>query len=1219
MEELDKLGKRKRKDYSKLPKVLDVPDLIEIQKKSYDEFLQKDIPFDKRKNTGLQGVFNEILPIESIRGDISLEFVSYTLSSPKYTVIECKERGMTYGSSLKFVARMVIMKGDDLNKKVKEVREQEIYVCGIPLMTETSTFIINGAERVIVNQLHRSPGVSFDESDEIFSLPVGKPFSAKIVPYRGSWLEFEFDSNGIIYARIDKKRKFFVTIILRALGYTTNESILRLFHKTIEVDIKDKGKIINKSIAKQIVIEETNYIINVGQIINEEVYRDLQKTKLKTIEIAEPSEVEDKVTIIPTLLKDNVQPTKEDALIEIYRKMRPGQPVTIDSAKIFFENLFFNPKRYNLGKVGRYKINNKLGLNFSLNDKALKKEDIIGTLKYLLDLSNGKGEKDDIDHFGNRRVRSVGEIVENQFRIGLVRMERYIKERMSIVDINEIMPVDVINTKPIVASLREFFGTSQLSQFMDQTNPLAELTHKRRLSALGPGGLDRERAGVEVRDVHYTHYGRMCPIETPEGPNIGLISSLAVYARINELGFIETPYRKVVNGVVTDTIEYLTANKEDEVIIAQANAVLDENRKFIDKLLQCRYKGDFPLVPPGKINYMDVSPMQIVSASTALIPFLENDDANRALMGSNMQRQSVPLIGPEAPIIGTGIEYKVAYDSQVIITAKNAGVVEYVDSRRIEIFNSDNNLDIYDLVKYERTNQDTCIDQRPIVKKGQKISKGQVIADGHCTDMGELALGQNIMVALMPWRGYNFEDAIVISENLLKNNKLTSIHIEEFSVDARDTKLGKEDITRDIPNVSEESLNNLDENGIIRIGTEVNPGDILIGKVTPKGEAENTPEEKLLRAIFGEKAKDVKNASLKVPPGITGTVIDIKVFSRKESMSKAKVTELKKKVKKEHERMKENVSSIKNQEIKFLEKTIKGRKELDEKINIAKEKAKVRIAEINTKMEKEIQRIEEGDLLPSGVIKLVKVYIAKKRKVSAGDKLSGRHGNKGVVAKIVSEEDMPYLPDGTPVDMVLNPLGVPSRMNIGQILEASLGWAAKELGFYVSSPVFDGAKEEDIKLSLKEAGLPESGKIKLFDGITGEPFDEEVTVGYMYIMKLAHMVDDKIHARSTGPYSLITQQPLGGRAQFGGQRFGEMEVWALESYGAAHILQEILTIKSDDVNGRTKAYEAIVKGKNIPEPGLPESFNVLVKELQGLALDVGLMKEDEKKKKKQGK
>ncbi|MFH1824428.1 MAG: DNA-directed RNA polymerase subunit beta [Candidatus Firestonebacteria bacterium] len=1217
MEEFDKLGKRKRKDYSKLPKVLEVPNLIEIQKKSYDEFLQKDIPFDKRKNVGLQGVFNEILPIASIRGDISLEFVSYTLSEPKHTVIECKERGVTYGSSLKFVVRMAIMKGDDPNKKVKEVREQEIYACEIPLMTRVGTFIINGAERVVVNQLHRSPGVSFDESNEFFSLPTGKQFSAKIVPYRGSWLEFEFDSNGIIYARIDKKRKFFATIILRALGYTTNESILKLFHKVIEVNIKDKEKVINKKVAKQIVIEETNCTINVGQSINEEVYKDLQKTKLKTIEIAEPSEAEEKETIIPTMLKDNVQPTREDALIEIYKKMRPGQPVTIDSARIFFENMFFNPKRYDLGKVGRYKVNNKLGLNFSLNDKTLKKEDIIGVLKHLLDLINGKGEKDDIDHFGNRRVRSVGELAENQFRIGLVRMEKYTKERMSMVDLDEAMPVDVINTKPIVVSLREFFGTSQLSQFMDQTNPLAELTHKRRLSALGPGGLDRERAGIEVRDVHYTHYGRMCPIETPEGPNIGLIGSLATYARINDLGFIETPYRKVVDGVVTDTIEYLTANKEDEVIIAQANAVLDEKSRFVDKLLQCRYKGDFPLIPPEKINYMDVSPMQIVSTSTALIPFLENDDANRALMGSNMQRQSVPLISPEAPVIGTGIEYKVAYDSQVIVAAKNAGIVEYVDSKRIEIWGEDGHLDIYDLTKYERTNQDTCIDQRPIVKKGQKISKGQVIADGPCTDRGELALGQNILVAIMPWRGYNFEDAIVMSENLLKNNKLTSVHIEEFSLDARDTKLGEEDITRDIPNVSEESMKNLDENGIVRMGAEVNPGDILVGKVTPKGEAESTPEEKLLRAIFGEKARDVKNASLKVPPGVTGTVIDIKVFSRKGSISKAKTTELKKEIKKEHEKTKENILSIRNQEIKFFEKTIRGKKELDEKIDMAKEKAKVRIAEIDAKMEKEIQRIEEGDTLPSGVIKFVKVYIAKKRKVRAGDKLSGRHGNKGVVAKIVSEEDMPYLPDGTPVEMVLNPLGVPSRMNVGQILEASLGWAAKTLGFYVSTPVFDGAKEVDIKLALKEAGLPESGKTKLFDGITGEPFNEEVTVGYMYIMKLAHMVDDKIHARSTGPYSLITQQPLGGRAQFGGQRFGEMEVWALEAYGAAHTLQEILTIKSDDVQGRTKAYEAIVKGKNLPEPGLPESFNVLIKELQGLALDVGLMKkEDEKKKKK---
>jgi len=1216
MEGFDRLGRRKRKDYSKLPKVLELPNLIEIQKKSYDEFLQKDIPPEKRQNIGLQATFNEIFPIESTRGDVSLEFVSYALGEPKYTVIECKERGMTYGASLKFTVRMVIAEGEGSNKKVKEVKEQEVYACEIPLMTDRGTFIINGAERVIVNQLHRSPGVSFDESEVVLSAPIGKAYTAKIVPYRGSWLEFEFDSNGIIYARIDKKRKILATIILRALGYTTNESILKLFYKVIEVDIRNKEKLINKKIAKKVVIEETNYTINAGEDINEEVYGNLQKSKLKTIEIVDPSEIEDKITIIPTLLKDNVNPTQEDALIEIYRKMRPGQPVTIDSARFFFENMFFNPKRYDLEKVGRYKINKKLGFNFSLNDRTLRKEDIIGTLKYLLDLSNGKGEKDDIDHFGNRRVRSVGELVENQFRIGLVRMEKYIKEKMSMVDINEVMPIDIINTKPIVASLREFFGTSQLSQFMDQTNPLAELTHKRRLSALGPGGLDRERAGIEVRDVHYTHYGRMCPIETPEGPNIGLISSLTTYARINELGFIETPYRKVVNGVVTNTIEYLTADEEDEFIIAQASAVLDEKGRFVDKLLQARYKGDFPLVPPEKINYMDVSPMQIVSVSTALIPFLEHDDANRALMGSNYQRQAVPLIRPEAPIIGTGIEYKVSYDSKVIVTALNSGVVEYVDSRRIEIFTDDGNIDVYNLIKYERTNQNTCIDQRPIVKKGQKVFKGQVIADSSCTDMGELALGQNVLVALVPWRGYNFEDAIVISEKLLKEDKFTSIYIEEFSIEARDTKLGEEEITRDIPNVSEDALKNLDENGIVRVGAEVNPGDILVGKVTPKGETESTPEEKLLRAIFGEKAKDVKNASLKVPPGTSGIVIDVKVFSRKESMSKAKISELKKKIKKEYEKMKENILNMKNQEKKILKEIYKDKKELDEKIAIAEKKAKVRISEIETKMEKEIQRIEEGDSLPPGVIKLVKVYIAKKRKISVGDKLSGRHGNKGVIAKIVKEEDMPYLPDGTPVDIVLNPLGVPGRMNIGQILEAHLGWAAKTLNYYVSSPVFDGAKEEDIKLALKEAGLPESGKTKLFDGITGEPFDEEVTVGYMYIMKLIHMVDDKIHARSTGPYSLITQQPLGGRAQFGGQRFGEMEVWALEAYGAAHTLQEILTIKSDDVEGRTKTYEAIVKGKSPPLPGLPESFNVLVKELQGLALDVDLVKENEKKKKK---
>ncbi|MCX5777407.1 MAG: DNA-directed RNA polymerase subunit beta [Candidatus Firestonebacteria bacterium] len=1220
MQEFDMLGKRKRKDYSKLRKIekipnfriQELPNLIEVQKKSYYGFLQQNIAPDKRENLGLQGVINEIFPIVSLKGNITLEFVKYTLGEPKFSVGECKEREQTYGVPLKFNVRMIITDLENPSMKVKEIKEQEIYVCQIPLMTENGTFIINGAERVIVSQLHRSPGISFDElEDKLFS-PFGKIYTAKVVPYRGSWLEFEFDTNEILYARIDKKRKFFATIMLRALGYSTNEDIIKLFYKSIEANVKDKEKVLNKKLAKNVDLSKGVAIL-AGKTIDQGIYESLIENDIKKIEIIEALDIDDKINLIPTIIKDTVNPTKEDAIMEIYKKMRPGQPVTLDTAKVFFNNMFFNSKRYDLGKVGRYKINKKLypdkEKQFKLEERVLKNEDINRTIKYLLKLSNGSGDKDDIDHFGNRRVRAVGELAENQFRIGLVRMERLIREKMSMVDTEVAMPSDIINTKPIFAALREFFGTNQLSQFMDQTNPLAELTHKRRLSALGPGGLDRDRAGFEVRDVHYTHYGRMCPIETPEGPNIGLISSLSSYARINELGFIETPYREVKNGVVTGKIEFLAADKEDEFTIAQANTPLDEKCRLVEKMMVARNKGDFPLVPAEKINYMDVSPMQLVSISTALIPFLEHDDANRALMGSNMQRQSVPLVKSEAPIIGTGIEYKVAYDSEVMVVAKNAGIVEYVDAKRIEIYNDEKKLDVYTLTKYKRSNQDTCINQRPIVSRGQKIGKGQVIADGPCTEKGELALGQNVMVALMPWRGYNFEDAIVLNENLLKEDKFSSIHVEEFSIEARDTKLGEEEITRDIPNVSEEALRNLDDGGIVRIGAEVNPGDILVGKVTPKGESESTPEEKLLRAIFGEKAKDVKNASLKVPPGASGIVVDIKIFSRKESTTKVQDKEIRKKVDGEYLTLVDEVHNEKDMEIAFIKKNNKNKKEIEEEIKIEKEKAKLRIEEIEFKKSRELDNLAEGDNLPAGVIKLVKVYLATKRKIEVGDKMAGRHGNKGIIAKIVPHEDMPYLPDGRPVDIVLNPLGVPGRMNVGQVLEAHLGWAAKVLGYYVSTPVFDGATELEVKDALEEAGLPRSGKTLLYDGVNGEKFDSDVTVGNMYIMKLSHLVDDKVHARSTGPYSLITQQPLGGKAQFGGQRFGEMEVWALEAYGAANILQEILTVKSDDVTGRTKMYEAIVKGRNTPEPGLPESFNVLVKELQGLGLDVSLIKD----------
>ncbi|OGF52629.1 MAG: DNA-directed RNA polymerase subunit beta, partial [Candidatus Firestonebacteria bacterium GWA2_43_8] len=890
MEEFDRLGKRKRKDFSKLPKIQELPNLIEVQKTSYFGFLQKEVAPDKRKNFGLQGVLNEIFPIVSMKGNITLEFVNFTLGQPKFSVTECKEREMSYSVPLKFTVRMIVTDLENPSKKVKEIKEQEIYVCEIPLMTENGTFIINGAERVIVSQLHRSPGVSFDElEDKLFS-PFGKIYTAKVVPYRGSWLEFEFDTNEILYARIDKKRKFFATIMLRALGYDTNEEIIKLFYKSIEVSVKERDKVLNKKLAKNVVLAKGGAVL-AGRTIDTDLYDSLLENDIKKVEIVDPADIEEKINLIPTIIKDNVNPTKEDAIMEIYKKMRPGQPVTLETAKIFFDNMFFNSKRYDLGKVGRYKINKKLypdkEKQFGLEVRVLKNEDILRTLKYLLKLSNGSGEKDDIDHFGNRRVRAVGELVENQFRIGLVRMERFIREKMSMVDTEVAMPTDIVNTKPIFAALREFFGTNQLSQFMDQTNPLAELTHKRRLSALGPGGLDRDRAGFEVRDVHYTHYGRMCPIETPEGPNIGLISSLSAFARINDLGFIETPYREVKNGVVTNKIDFLAADEEDAFTIAQANAPVDEKGNLVEKMLVARNKGDFPLVPAEKINYMDVSPMQLVSISTALIPFLEHDDANRALMGSNMQRQSVPLVKSEAPIIGTGIEYKVAYDSEVMVLAKNAGVVEYVDANRVEVYNDSEKLDVYTLIKYKRSNQDTYINQRPIVRKGQKLIKGQVIADGPCTERGELALGQNVMVALMPWRGYNFEDAMVVNENLLKDDKFSSIHVEEFSIEARDTKLGEEEITRDIPNVSDEALCNLDDGGIVRIGAEVNPGDILVGKVTPKGESESTPEEKLLRAIFGEKAKDVKNASLKVPPGAAGIVVDIKIFSRKESTTKS--------------------------------------------------------------------------------------------------------------------------------------------------------------------------------------------------------------------------------------------------------------------------------------------------------------------------------------------
>ncbi|AFL98881.1 DNA-directed RNA polymerase subunit beta [Desulfitobacterium dehalogenans ATCC 51507] len=1046
-----KVGTRERWSYSRIREVLDMPNLIEIQQNSYQWFLDE----------GLREMFRDISPIQDFTGNLVLEFIDYSLGEPKYDVEECKERDVTYAAPLRVKVRLI-------NKETGEVKEQEVFMGDFPLMTTKGTFIINGAERVIVSQLVRSPGVYYSESID----PSGKKvFGATVIPNRGAWLEFETDVNDNIFVRVDRTRKLPATVLIRALGYATNGQIAELFDDNEHIRI--------------------------------------------------------------TLERDNTE-SAEEALVEIYKRLRPGEPPTVDSARSLLEALFFDPKRYDLAKVGRYKLNKKLNLNVPSDVHHLTKEDIVASLRQMLALMSGEGYKDDIDHLGNRRLRSVGELLQNQFRIGLSRMERVVRERMTIQDVDVITPQVLINIRPVVAAIKEFFGSSQLSQFMDQTNPLAELTHKRRLSALGPGGLSRERAGFEVRDVHHSHYGRMCPIETPEGPNIGLIGSLSTYGRINPYGFIEAPYRKVINGQVTDQIDYLTADEEEKFVVAQANAPLTDEGRFIEEKIDGRHGPDFVLVAPDRIDYMDVSPKQMVSIATALIPFLEHDDANRALMGANMQRQAVPLLRTDAPYVGTGMEYKAAKDSGVCVLATKDGTVERATADDIIIRHDGGTLEKHKLLKYLRSNQGTCINQRPIVMKGQRVEAGQIIADGPSTDHGELALGRNVLIAFMTWEGYNYEDAILISEKLVKEDYYTSIHIEEYEADARDTKLGPEEITRDIPNVGEDVLKDLDERGIIRIGAEVRPGDILVGKVTPKGETELTAEERLLRAIFGEKAREVRDTSLRVPHGEAGKIVDVKVFTR-----------------------------------------------------------------------------ENGDELAPGVNELVRVYIAQKRKISVGDKMAGRHGNKGVISRIMKQEDMPFLPDGTPVEIVLNPLGVPSRMNIGQVMETHLGWAAKALGLRLATPVFDGAQEDDVFATLKQAGLPETGKTILYDGRTGEPFDNKITVGYMYFLKLHHLVDDKIHARSTGPYSLVTQQPLGGKAQFGGQRFGEMEVWALEAYGAAYTLQEILTVKSDDVVGRVKTYEAIVKGENIPEPGVPESFKVLIKELQSLGLDVRVLSEND--------
>ena len=1358
---------RLRRSYGKAKKIIDIPNLIELQRRSYEEFLQKDVDSDRRTDFGLNGVFKSVFPMTNFNGTCSLEFVSYTLEPSKYDVDECRQRGMTYAAPIKVTLRLVVFETDNQSetKSIRDVKEQEIYLGEIPLMTDDGSFIINGTERVVVSQLHRSPGVFFDH-DQGKNASSGKLlYNARVIPYRGSWLDFDFDQKDLLYVRIDRGRKFLATILLKALGYTVEE-LLELFYDLDTVTFEKGGKVVRtleidrmigqRSLADIVDPKTGKVLIKKGRRISRGVAKNIQKLNLKTCVITQDDLVGkilakpvvnkstgellaeanteltkdllsrfrkskikqvkviffDGLAVGPylrnTLLLDKVA-TREEALLDIYKRMRPSEPSVLEAAEIFLHKLFFDPETYNLSEVGRLKINYKFGFDTdknSIEEKILTKRDIIHIVRTLIDLKNGRGQVDDIDHLGNRRIRSVGELLENQYRIGLVRMERAIRERMSIQDIETMMPHDLVNAKPVNAMVKEFFGSSQLSQFMDQTNPLSEITHKRRLSALGPGGLTRDRAGFEVRDVHPTHYGRICPIETPEGPNIGLIASLASFARINQHGFIETPYHKVEGKKISKDVKYLSALEEKGHCIAQAqpqNRFSKEGRH-----ISVRYNGEYKTVEQDKVSLVDVSPNQLVSIAASLIPFLEHDDANRALMGSNMQRQAVPLLCTEAPLVGTGMEQLVARDSGTSVVCKNDGVVEEVDASRIVVRklvktgSLGANVDIYNLMKYQRTNQNTCFNQRPIVQVGHKVKAGDVIADGPSTELGELALGRNVLIAFAPWQGYNFEDSILISEKLLKEDTFTSIHIEEFECVARDTKLGKEEITRDIANVGEEAMKDLDLSGIVRIGAEVKPGDILVGKVTPKGETQLSPEEKLLRAIFGEKAGDVKDTSLRVPSGVVGTVIDAQVYSREANDKDARlqhiIDEKKAKLKKDLE-IEENV--IKNNTLDQLKDILLGKKTVDVLLNedgskeLLKSGQKISDEDLDTipfellsyiplepelenqvfritdrgrrqldaiKMvfDEKIERLNKGDELPPGIIKMVKVYVAIKRKLQVGDKFAGRHGNKGVISRILPEEDMPYMADGTPVDMVLNPLGVPSRMNIGQILETHLGWAAKALGnkldkvvhdyqakvarstlldvfkgtelekkvqtadeeslrrmldymrkgVHIASPVFDGAKEDEIKQLLKQAHLPTRGQTVLFDGRTGQPFENPVTVGVMYMLKLHHLVDEKIHARSIGPYSLVSQQPLGGKAQFGGQRLGEMEVWAIEAYGASYSLQEFLTVKSDDVAGRTRMYESLVKGDNVLEPGLPESFNVLVKELQSLALNIELIESD---------